>query len=72
MIPVDDEVAQSPPGPGAAVGNPDSGLEVLACDGCGRSFSTIDGTAMLAAIKGSCPDCDGAFELKRQSCPSNG
>jgi hypothetical protein len=64
MSPVDDEVTPSPPRPDGAAGNPDGGLEVLACNGCGRSFSTIDGTAMLVAINGSCPDCDGAFELK--------
>jgi hypothetical protein len=38
-------------------------LDHLICDGCGRSFNTIDGPRMLAAIKGGCPDCDGRFEL---------
>jgi rRNA maturation endonuclease Nob1 len=40
-----------------------SGLDRVACDGCGRWFSTIDGVAMLASIKGDCPDCGGSFSL---------
>jgi hypothetical protein len=39
-------------------------LEVIACDRCGRSFATDDGPAMIAAIKGPCPDCGGRFELR--------
>jgi rRNA maturation endonuclease Nob1 len=42
-----------------------AGLDVVVCDGCGRSFTTSDGAAMLAAIKGACPDCGGRFVLKR-------
>jgi hypothetical protein len=39
------------------------GYDRIACAGCGRMFTTIDGAGMLAAIKGPCPDCGGAFEL---------
>jgi len=38
-----------------------SGL--IECDGCGRSFTTDDPIAMLAAIKGPCPSCGGTFCL---------
>jgi hypothetical protein len=38
-------------------------LDVIACDGCGRSFATPDGPGMLAMIKGACPDCGGRFEM---------
>ena len=38
-------------------------LEVIACDGCGRSFATDDGPGMMAVIKGPCPDCGGRFQL---------
>jgi hypothetical protein len=38
-------------------------LDRIACAGCGRMFATVDGPGMLAAIKGPCPDCGGAFEL---------
>ncbi len=38
-------------------------VDRLTCDGCGRSFGTIDGPAMLAALKGPCPDCGGQFQL---------
>lgn len=38
-------------------------LDLIACDDCGRSFATADGAAMLAAIKGPCPDCGGRFQL---------
>jgi rRNA maturation endonuclease Nob1 len=36
-------------------------LDLIVCDGCGRSFQTQDGDAMLAAITGPCPDCGGQF-----------
>ena len=35
--------------------------DLIACDGCGRSFMTDDAVAMLAAIKGPCPSCGGTF-----------
>jgi hypothetical protein len=38
-------------------------MDVIACDGCRRSFVTRDGTAMLAAIKRACPRCGGKFVL---------
>ena len=38
-------------------------LDLIACDGCGRSFTTSDGAGMLDAIKGPCPECGGAFQL---------
>ena len=34
---------------------------LIECDGCGRSFVTDDPAGMLAAIKGPCPGCGGAF-----------
>ena len=40
-----------------------TGLDRIACDGCGRFFSMTDGRAMLTMIKGSCPECGGRFEL---------
>ena len=44
---------------------PKSGrLDLIACDGCGRSFATADGPAMLGAIKGPCPTCGGEFRLR--------
>jgi hypothetical protein len=50
------------PAPGRA---PDRArpLELIACDGCGRHFTTDDGPGMIAMIKGPCPDCGGHFEL---------
>lgn len=42
---------------------PKTDCDWIACDGCGRTFSTMDGPGMIAAIKGPCPDCGGAFEL---------
>ena len=42
-------------------------LDVIACDGCGRSFATEDGPGMIAVIKGPCPDCGGRFRLTPQS-----
>ena len=36
---------------------------LIACDGCGRSFKTDDAVGMLAAIKGPCPSCGGTFLL---------
>ena len=38
-------------------------FDLIACDGCGRSFLTEDAGAMLAAIKGPCPTCGGSFRL---------
>lgn len=38
-------------------------LDLISCDGCGRSFLALDGPGMIAAIKGSCPDCGGRFKL---------
>jgi rRNA maturation endonuclease Nob1 len=43
----------------------DLALEVIRCDGCGRSFATEDGPGMIAVIKGSCPDCGGTFRLEK-------
>jgi hypothetical protein len=37
--------------------------ELIACDGCGRSFTTDHAAEMLAAIKGPCPSCGGRFVL---------
>jgi predicted RNA-binding Zn-ribbon protein involved in translation (DUF1610 family) len=31
--------------------------DVVYCGGCGRSIATMDGTGMLEAIKGPCPEC---------------
>lgn len=39
-------------------------LDLIACDGCGRSFVTADGPAMMAVIKGPCPTCGGRFQLE--------
>ena len=39
------------------------GLDLILCDGCGRCFATEDGPAMIAAIKGPCPNCGGRFQL---------
>jgi hypothetical protein len=39
------------------------GLDLIACDGCGRTFATEDGPGMIAAIVGPCPDCGGRFQL---------
>jgi hypothetical protein len=41
----------------------DSSLALIACEGCSRSFNTLDGPGMIAVIKGSCPDCGGTFAL---------
>lgn len=49
---------------GEKVAAPTRELEVIACGGCGRSFATDDGPAMIAAIKGPCPDCGGRFLLR--------
>lgn len=38
-------------------------LDLIECDGCGRSFQTDDADGMLAAIKGPCPGCGGTFRL---------
>ena len=38
-------------------------LDRIACDGCGRWFMTVDGAALLACIRGRCPDCGGSFGL---------
>ena len=38
-------------------------LDLIACDGCGRTFVTPDGPGMIAAIVGPCPDCGGRFQL---------
>jgi hypothetical protein len=38
-------------------------LERLVCDGCDRSFPSLDPQAMLVAIKGACPDCGGRYEF---------
>lgn len=40
-------------------------LDRVTCDGCSRSVLTFDGKALLAAIKGPCPDCGGRFELEQ-------
>jgi rRNA maturation endonuclease Nob1 len=37
--------------------------DLIACDGCGRSFKTDDAVGMLTAIKGPCPSCGGTFLL---------
>ncbi|MDX6682034.1 MAG: hypothetical protein QOG94_2073 [Solirubrobacteraceae bacterium] len=37
--------------------------DLIACDGCGRSFTTDHPAEMLAAITGSCPSCGGRFVL---------
>ena len=37
--------------------------ELIACDDCGRSFTTDNAPEMLAAIKGPCPSCGGTFRL---------
>ena len=42
-------------------------LDVIACDRCGRRFATSDGPAMLATIKGPCPNCGGSFRLVDRS-----
>lgn len=42
-------------------------LDLISCDGCGRSFVTLDGPGMIAAIKGPCPDCGGRFGLASTS-----
>jgi hypothetical protein len=39
------------------------GLDLIVCDGCGRSFATHDGPGMIAAIVGPCPECGGRFRL---------
>jgi len=38
-------------------------MDVVGCGGCRRYFTTGDGKAMLAAIKGACPRCGGRFVL---------
>jgi hypothetical protein len=38
-------------------------LDLISCDGCGRTFVTSDGPGMMAAIVGPCPDCGGRFQL---------
>lgn len=48
----------SPPPPPREIG-----ADLIACDGCGRSFMTIDGPGMIAALQGPCPDCGGQFRL---------
>jgi hypothetical protein len=45
------------------------GLDLIACDGCGRRFATWDGREMIAAIKGPCPSCGGRFQLVAKSPP---
>lgn len=40
-------------------------LAMIVCTGCGRCFATEDGPGMVAAIKGSCPECGGRFRLAR-------
>lgn len=42
-------------------------LDLIACDGCGRTFATEDGPGMIAAIVGPCPDCGGRFQLDRSA-----
>lgn len=42
---------------------PGGSLDLIACDGCGRTFVTTDGPGMMAAIVGPCPDCGGRFQL---------
>jgi rRNA maturation endonuclease Nob1 len=46
-------------------------LERLVCEGCDRSFPSLDPEAMLAAIKGACPDCGGRFELNGTEASAN-
>jgi rRNA maturation endonuclease Nob1 len=46
--------------------------DLIACDGCGRSFKTDDGVAMLAAIKGPCPSCGSTFQLASYVSASSG
>lgn len=38
-------------------------IELIECDGCGRSLTTEDPDGMLAAITGPCPTCGGSFHL---------
>lgn len=38
-------------------------VDLLVCDGCQRRFTSINGPAMLMALKGPCPDCGGRFQL---------
>ena len=40
-------------------------LVQITCEGCQRSFSTIDGLGMLCAIKRPCTDCGGRFVLDK-------
>jgi hypothetical protein len=49
--------------PPAGLPTPEPKCDWIVCDGCGRTFSTMDGRGMIAAIKGPCPDCGGTFEL---------
>ena len=55
------EGPRRPPGRPAPAGR--LALQVIACDDCGRRFTTGDGPGMMAAIKGPCPDCGGHFQL---------
>ncbi len=47
-------------------------LELISCEGCGRSFATPDGPGMIASIKGPCPDCGGRFALEVRKTPGSG
>jgi hypothetical protein len=40
-------------------------MDRISCEGCDRSFLTIDGPGMIASIKGPCPSCGGRFVLER-------
>jgi hypothetical protein len=57
----DPDGASRPPGRPDPAGR--LALQVIACDGCGRRFTTSDGPGMMASIKGPCPDCGGRFRL---------
>jgi hypothetical protein len=46
--------------PGDATDPP---LRRIGCSGCGRWFTASDGPAMLASLRGACPDCGGRYGL---------
>lgn len=65
--PAPEEPKQRPvDGPSGRAGR----LDLISCDGCGRTFTTQDGPGMLTAIKGACPDCGGQFHLAGTSPPT--
>jgi hypothetical protein len=42
-------------------------LQRISCSGCGRSFLTEEGAAMLSNIAGGCLSCGGSFGLHNTS-----